>query len=225
MTALTNLLKITTPFEVDDIINSNQPLTVSHDALALSWAAYRASQVRGSRDYGWAEGDLLPEDHAQAAATRRYYGNRITMQCLKGAELTQFKKDLYKICQGGVMLESHRGMLCQLPYFYHEDTAMDQLRQDFGSSTLRMTEPTQNTVTLTPVRKIFKLRRRLNTVEYWFKNAQDQLFQMDVDERNVFYQLIQGLYSQPQLRLTATMWPRIKLDVKYYKMINVVLAQ
>jgi hypothetical protein len=208
--------------------NALAPLDQAHDPLALSWASYRVAQSTGWRDYSWIPGDLLLVDHHMAAVTRRYYRDRIMVQALRNPDMTLFKKDLYSVCNGGLLLNRHRGMLCQLPYFYNEDTAQDQLREQFGSAQAGQAQaraPARESVTLIPVRKIQSLRRKMNTVNYWFRDHNNVLFLMDIDERNAYRPLLDGLYQRSQLCVTATMLYLTKLDIAHYKMINVVLTE
>jgi hypothetical protein len=207
--------------------NTLAPLDQAHDPLALSWASYRVAQSTGGRDYSWIPDDLQPVDHHMASVTRRYYRDRIMVQALRNPDMTLFKKDLYNVCNGGLLLNRHRGMLCQLPYFFNEDTALDQLREQFGLAQPEelARAPARESVTLIPVGKILSLRRKMNTVNYWFRDHSNVLFLMEIDERNAYRLLLDGLYQRSQLCVTATMLYRTKLDIAHYKMINVVLTE
>ena len=199
-----------------------QPLGEKEDALALSWASYRKFDATGIRWTEWDSADLLPVDHDMAAVTRRYYRNRITVQALKGRDITKFQQELHDVCNGAPLQIKHKGMLCRLPYFYHEDIARDQLRQQFTTS-IPVYHPHQNTVTLTPVSRILKSRHSQETVEYWFQ-ANDQLFMMDVQNRNEYRFMLDGLFARPQLAITALMIRREILGVAHNGMLNPVLA-
>ncbi len=200
----------------------SQPLGEKEDALALSWASYRKFDTTGIRWTDWDPADLLPIDHDMAAVTRRYYRNRITVQALKGRDITKFQQELHDVCSGAPLQLKHKGMLWRLPYFYHEDITRDQLRQQFTTA-IPVYHPHQTTVTLTPVSRIFKSRRSKEMVEYWYQ-ANDQLYMMDVENRNEYRFMLDALFARPQLAITAVMIRREILGVTHNGMLNPVLA-
>lgn len=198
------------------------PLGETHDALALSWASYRKFNDTGIRWSEWDSADLLSIDHEMAQATRQYYRNRITVQALKGRDITKFQQELHDVCNGAPLQLKHKGMLWRLPYFYHEDITRDQLRQQFTKE-IQPQSPGTATVTLKPVSRIFKSRRQQEMVEYWFE-ADDQLYMMDVQYRNDYRPMLDGLFERDQVCITAIMICREILGVKHYGMARPVLA-
>lgn len=163
-------------FEVEfDRKEDRRPLTEKADPLALSWAAYHVwTKFPNRRWVSWNDIEANDHDREMATETRRYYRNRLTMRALKRTgEPSQFSRDLYDICNGGIMREFHRGMLYRLPYFYVEDTGRASLIEhtlhqpsldDCPPAFLR--EP--RTRELLRHSRIFRSRRSRETMEYWF---------------------------------------------------------
>lgn len=200
----------------------SQPLGEKQDALALSWASYRKFDATGQRWAEWDSDDLLPVDHDMAAETRRYYRNRIAVQALKGRDITGFQQALYEICNGAPLQVKHKGMLCRLPYFYHEDIARDQLRLEFTAPVPLPIQP-RNRVRLTPVSRIFKSRHSDEIVEYWFQ-AHDRLYMMNVKNCNPVRAMLDDLFLRPQLDIVAVMVRKELMGTAYLSLSDPVLA-
>ena len=151
-----------------------RPLTEKADPLALSWAAYRVwEKFPGRRWADWADLEVFEHDREIANETRRYYRNKLALRALRGnGEQTEFARDLYDICNGGIMRHCHRGMLYRLPYFYVEDIRRAELQEhtqaqpDLDHIPRFLAEKT--TLHLERYGRIFRSRRSGETMEYWF---------------------------------------------------------
>jgi len=155
-----------------------RPLTEMADPLALSWVAYHVWRKNpGLRWAAWADLEVHEHDREIARETRRYYRNKLALRALKGTgEQTQFARDLYDICNGGVMRECHRGMLYRLPYLYVEDVRRDELRektlvQPDLDSLPRFLED-RSTRRLRRYGRIFRTRRSGERMEYWYHDEE-----------------------------------------------------
>lgn len=171
-----------------------RPLTEKADPLALSWASYYVWTKFPERRFAhWNDLEAHPHDHEIAKETRRYYRELLTMRALKSDhELGGFSKDLYDICNGGIMRECHRGMIYRLPYFYVEDTKRQDLREhtqaqpDISQGTLE-----KSTRGLVRHDRIFQSRRRGETMEYWFHDAETgHAVKWPVDYKNPLRSLV-----------------------------------
>ena len=159
--------------ESDPIHQDTRPLTEKSDPLALSWAAYHVwTKFPNRRWADWDDVEAHDHDRAMANATRKYYRDQLAIRALKSqTELTKFSRDLYEICNGGIMRHCHKGMLCKLPYFYVEDTARTELQQQTQHQPALDRWPRslsdKRTRTLARYGKIFHTRRNRETMEYW----------------------------------------------------------
>ena len=182
MTKIMNL----TPSWIDSTVEEYQreqrekdrrPMTEKADPLALSWAAYQVwTKFPQRRFVPLADIEAHDHDREMADATRRYYRDKLTMLALKSnTEPSDFQRELYDICTGGIIRECHRGMIYRLPYFYVEDTRRAELREHtlaqpgVDQSLARFAE--KSTRELLPHSRIFQSRRSRETMEYWFHDT------------------------------------------------------
>ncbi len=163
-------------FEREQREQDRRPLTEKADPLALAWTAYHVWEKFPNRRWAeWRDLEACKHDKEMADETRRYYRNKLALRALKGnSEPTQFSRDLYDICNGGIMRECHKGMLYRLPYFYVEDIRRAELIEHTQS------QPTldiplflqgKSTQQLKPHRRIFHSRRSRETMEYWYHDV------------------------------------------------------
>lgn len=154
-----------------------RPLTEKADPLALSWVAYAVWLKTPKKRWAeWKDLEAHDHDREMARVTREYYRNRLAMRALKNTrEPTEFERDLYDICNGGIMRVCHMGMLYRLPYFYVEDTGIESLRDRFTNGPRDtdvipafLMEP--STRRLAPDTRIFHSRRQREVMQYWFRD-------------------------------------------------------
>jgi len=197
-------------FEKDQREKDTRPLTEKTDPLALSWAAYRVwEKFPGRRWVPWNDVEAHEHDRVMAQESRRYYRNRLALRALKSKnEPSQFSRDLYDICNGGVMRECHRGMLYRLPYFYVEDTSRAELIEhtpnqpnlDIPAFLLQA-----HTKELLRHSRIFHSRRGREIMEYWFHDVEtDQAVLWSVAYENPLRSLVESVWRrQTRVRLHA----------------------
>lgn len=159
-------------FEVEQ---DRRPLTEKADPLALSWAAYHVWQKFPNRRWvAWNDIEAQDHDREMAQETRRYYRNKLAMRALKSTgESSQFSRDLYDICNGGIIRECHRGMLYRLPYFYVEDTKREALiehtrYQPTINDSMSVMHRERHVKEISRYDRIFHSRRGREIMEYWF---------------------------------------------------------
>jgi hypothetical protein len=164
-------------FEIQERARDRRPLTERADPLALSWAAYRVWQKFPDRRWApWSDLEIHEHDHDMSRITRQYYRDRLAMRALKSPnEPTEFARDLYDICTGGVMRVCHTGLLYRLPYFYVEDTETDSLMDRYPdcpgiSDIVPAFLLARETRSLKPDCMIFRSRRSGEIMRYWFRD-------------------------------------------------------
>ena len=161
-------------FELFEQERDRRPLTEKADPLALSWAAYHVwEKFPGRRWADWNDLEVFEHDRAMATETRRYYRDKLAMRALRGTgEQTEFARDLYDICNGGIMRHCHRGMLYRLPYFYVEDIRRAELQEHTPAQPNVLSVPQflagKTTLNLERYGRIFRSRRNSEIMEYWF---------------------------------------------------------
>lgn len=162
-------------YEIQQRAQDRRPLTEKADPLALSWAAYHVwTKFPNRRWVDWSDIEAHDHDREMADATRKYYRNKLAVRALKSnTEPSQFSRDLYDICNGGIMRECHRGMIYRLPYFYVEDIQrITLIEQTLIQPTLNDATPSilreGHTKQLRKHSRIFHSRRGREVMEYWF---------------------------------------------------------
>ena len=151
------------------------------DLLAVSCYSHRIG-------LGYLRTDLVshlePCDHILAQEIREHYRNRITLQLLKGIELSSFRSDLLKFletdhsCKNGqlegfVYSSKVMGMVTKLPYFYQYDKDIERL---FGGSYNTLNGKYVDQTAYDEQHLVFQNRLEKKTrirtnYEYWFKNS------------------------------------------------------
>ena len=182
--------------------NDRRPLTEKADPLALSWAAYAVWLRDPTRRFvPFTDIEAHDHDHDMAKATRKYYRDRLAMDVLRNnRDPSQFRQDLYDICNSGIMRHCHLGMIYRLPYFYVEDTSRQELLTMFPH-TPRTRSPVprllkiKETRTLTTVDRIFHSRRGRETVEYWFRDEEQHPVMTRVTYANELRLLADGIFG------------------------------
>lgn len=217
MKTISTLFDDTTVFlrehEKEQAQRDRRPLTEKQDPLALSWAAYHVWENFPQRRWvDWADIEARDHDITMAEHTRRYYRDKIALRALSNNNaLTAFQKDLYDICNGGILRECHRGMLYRLPYFYAEDVARQELRDLFKNRPAFDQRPVWSkhaekvTMQLAPVMKIFKSRKNSEIMEYWFQETScDHPVMWAIKYDNPLRSMVDNLFDESKfMRVSA----------------------
>jgi hypothetical protein len=197
-------------FEIQERYKDRRPLTERADPLALSWAAYRVWEKFPNRRWvEWRDLEAHQHDHDIAAETRRYYKNKLALRALKSSqELSEFSRDLYDICNGGIMRVCHMGMLYRLPYFYVEDIRRAELIEHTQSQPTLDVPPylrESHILTLRKYNRIFHSRKNREIMEYWFHDeSTGNAVLWSVEYDNPLRSLVDHIWqTQEHIRLKA----------------------
>lgn len=203
------------------------PLVTKDDPLALSWASYHVwKKSPGRRWVPLTEVEAHDHDRQIADVTRRYYRDKLAMRALRGGEPTKFQRDLYDICNNGVMRQKHLGMIYRLPYFYEEDVNRETLRGDIKHQPSKkdftpMYISDKQTWELHSDRKIFCSRRSAEIMEYWFRNEQGHAVMWPVRLGDAFQDMVEGIFNRPGGRTAIHAYYRpawdLRLDLNYWR--------
>lgn len=232
---------VTGVFEVAGIQYPNPKTTVfGDDPIALGCAAYRFWNTVGtSRWLAFEAAEVTLEDRELANAIRKYYRARtehLLFDVLKHGTTTvsEFRKKLALIVadQYQKFTDQDRGILYRLPYFYHEDTAVDRVFANnasadyYGAAPMTLSQPQQLHLQL--LEKILVSRKNGDTVQYWFSSADTPArYQWSVRTDNTLSSLVASIVrpGDTELRaLIAIKSIRHQLNAVYYTMHNVELV-
>jgi hypothetical protein len=183
-----------------------QDMEFDEDPVALSCASYRAFLETSIR---WAElrdVTVTKQDREQAAQIRKYYSDRILLAAVAAkGEMSEFRRKLYGLLIGQTGIKKRDvGLLYRLPYFYAEDTAMDQVMEqtetvsDNGTSTRLVAGKFQM------IRRVQVSRRSGESVQLWLQKDSGKFPYMIASKLdNPFLTLVESVLKQP-IALQAT---------------------
>lgn len=194
----------------DSAAKKQRPLEFEDDPVAMACAVHRSWKTDGtgqSLDLGSIP--VEPQDRSRADAIRRYYSAKFVEMALRGHQVSEFRLKMAEVLDGRRQLvESEIGLLYRLPYFYDEDTETDWIYENTASDqTLdyyRNLDAIIQTLTLTPLRKIFRAQKNGNsTVRYWFLTQHGYPAVMSVAGSNPLNSLMNSLFQLPVLHVDA----------------------
>ena len=176
------------------------------DPVALTCASYRIFLETSIRWTDLTDVTVTDQDREQAAQIRKYYSDRILLAAVAAkGEMSEFRRKLYGLLIGQTGIKKRDvGLLYRLPYFYAEDTAMDQVMEqtetvsDNGTSTRLVAGKFQ------VIRRVQVSRRSGESVQLWLQKDSGKFPYMIASKLdNPFLTLVESVLKQP-IALQAT---------------------
>lgn len=209
--------------------------STSTDLLVLSCALHRLRTTspvneHGTNAYGVTPLTDLPknfrekmiqDDYDRAETIRRYYMEKLIFNKLRGMTPSKFREDLGIFLNtdysnnAGVFTYSEKfvGLAYKLPYFYDYDL---KLRDIFGTEYADVKGPGgRDTKTLFFVDKLKSHRKRVQMIEYWFKDSKDNRLLVEIDKNNPLLALWDSALSK-QIVIKAKFERRNKDALGYF---------
>jgi len=170
------------------------------DPVALSIANYKIGQQNpGNR---WNDLDDIiatVDDHAEAAALRKYYGHRFTLAALAGKNRSQFRRKMASFLMGQhEILRSELGMVYRLPYFYAEDQAIDRVIESTVAvdAVDRFIKSITAKFTLDQI--VLRSRNAGDYYQYWLRSDQDFYpYMISIKSDNPFKSMLESALRKP----------------------------
>lgn len=180
------------------------------DPIALSCAAYRLWQ-KNPVDRWPDLNDMVPEpqDREQSQAIRKYYADRLILSFLQQEHnISSFRRNLYGLVTNSIQLKKNEiGMVYRLPYFYDEDTALDQLVADTTSADVPHMG-SELTGEFLLKKRITKSRRSGEFVQFWLTRTGDTAaYAVMLKNDNPLLSLLNSVLSRP-VTLKARVWTK-----------------
>ena len=160
--------------DFESVVKAPEPdMTFADDPVALAWAAYRVYLANPANR--WADFDdveVTDQDRVQAQEIRSYYTGRILMDAMKSKNpMSEFRKKLYGLLIGETGLKKKDiGLLYRLPYFYVEDTALDQVIAQTETPKLVPASGATITGTFKLIKRVQVSRRSMESVQFWLQH-------------------------------------------------------
>lgn len=204
-------------------------MTFTDDPVALAWAGYRLYLKNPA--LRWADFndvEVTAEDRAKAQEIRSYYTGRILMDAMKSKQpMSEFRKKLYGLLIGETGLKKKDiGLLHRLPYFYAEDTDLDQVIAQTQSAKVMPTAEIAGTFTL--IKRILVSRRSGEYIHFWLRHHKKPApFLIVVKSDNPLLSLLEGiLKNSVQLSAFAHIKPHrgYHRNRHFYQLGNVELV-
>ena len=205
-------------------------MTFKDDPVALAWAGYRLYLVNPANRWAdFADVEVTAEDRSKAQEIRSYYTGRILMDTMKSKQpMSEFRKKLYGLLIGKTGLKKKDiGLLYRLPYFYVEDTDLDQvIAQTEAPTTALAQAPVTGTFNL--IKRIQVSRRSTESVQFWLRHHKKTVpFLIAVKADNPLLPLLQNILER-SLPISATAHFKIHRGYHrnrgFYQLSNVELA-
>ena len=210
------------------------------DPIALGCAAYRVWTVNQvTRWMDFEHVTVVDADRELADRIRTYYQertNHILIDILKNGPtaVSEFRKKLSLIVHNQMheYTAQDRGILYKLPYFYHEDTALERLFAMNAPAeyyrSLADSKPQPQQFCLTLLDSVLVSRKHGETTQYWFRDdATPALYQWTVKNDNPLHSLVQSIVQRPKIDvrvLTTTKHIRQHTNSVYRSIFNVELV-
>jgi hypothetical protein len=180
------------------------------DPIALSCAAYRLWQKNPVDRWPDLNDMVLdPQDREQSQAIRKYYADRLIMSLLQQEHaISSFRRNLYGLVTDSIRLKKNEiGMVYRLPYFYAEDTALDQVVADTTSAEVyRMGDEFTGEFVLK--QRITKSRRSGEFVQFWLTRTGDTAaYGVMMKSDNPLLSLLTSVLDRP-VTLKARAWTK-----------------
>lgn len=169
-------------FDLSDRVASRvkkyQMYEVGEDALVLSVAWNRLRSTNSSTTTKLLDGTLfdkiIPEDRELAEKIRDFYSKKIMMLRLKSSTtMSAYREDLNRFIHsdGNTLREDMIGLVYRLPDFYKFDSELEKVTGLFN----KKVQKDQSTVnsTFTPLERIERKTRSINSVQYWMKDQRN----------------------------------------------------
>lgn len=173
-------------------------MVFDQDPVALACASYRAFLETSIRWTELNDVTVTDQDREQAEVIRKYYSDRILMAAVATrGEMSDFRRKLYGLLikQSGIK-KCDIGLLYRLPYFYAEDTAMDQVMEQTKSATGPNPRPVVGNFQV--IRRIQVSRRSGETVQLWLQKDSGSVPYMIASKLdNPFLTLVENVLKQP----------------------------
>ena len=193
------------------------PPNWSDDPVAMSCASYRLWKTTGERYARIEQQKPVDEDRDMANALRAYYRERTqdilfrTLKSAKGQAVSDFRRKLHLISMDQLIItQAELGMLYRLPYFYHEDLAIDRVvaRTKTSMSDVWTHWPERNVATLQPLERVFKSRKHSENWQYWFVGPSNQAYMLMLHRDNPLLNMFDAVFQQPTVRLEFLSYSR-----------------
>ena len=170
------------------------------DPVALACASYRTFLATSIRWTDLKDATAIDQDRRQAVQIRKYYSDRILLAAIAAnGEMSEFRRKLYGLLIGQTGLKKRDvGLLYRLPYFYAEDTAMDQVMEqtETVSDNEARTRPVAGNFQV--IRRIQVSRRSGEAVQLWLQKDSGRVPYMIASKLdNPFLTLVESVLEQP----------------------------
>lgn len=192
------------------------PVAFHDDPVALSCAAYREGGYPRLETV-----TVTQPDRELAQQVRRHFMDKLVIQRLQGKPMSGFRDKLGAfLVDNRPLLENEIGILYRLPYFYHEDLAVQRMLDD--TVPVEQAAPDQRTVELTPYQRIIVHRRGGAVCQYWWVDSQRQLYGLNVKENSESIHLYQSIWEFNSITVEASMFvkPFMGTDRCFYRLVR-----
>ena len=232
-TYLNNLFK---NINRSDYVKRYEVIEATEDILALSVAWKRLRDTK-SESIQTGITTLLDDnlfrkieepDRIRANEIRDYFSKKIMLWSLKSVKLSTYRQDLNKFIHGDSkkITEEMLPLIYRLPEFYEYDVQFDQFKREVNLEITNFSniDSVKKITTLTPVTSFYKTNKRVKYFEYWLKDSNDNAHLITIEPKNPLKHIWDKIFTNGQLRIEATCYPKKYDELQYYQLLHWSLA-
>lgn len=220
-----------------DRVKKFQAYEITEDLLALSCAWFRlrnmpsdaplsnrvvyVTSLLGNELFD----HVVEEDRARAYTIRDYYSKKLMMLSLKGANLTNFRKDLSEYLHGhsNKFNEKMLPLVYRLPEFYEYDTEFDMFKGSFEQEIRKKGKfnPNQHSTVLHPVKSLVVRGKQRKGKDYWLCDDDKNAYLFNVPNHSPMNGLWEREFKKPNIDLTMKVTMGIRDGLHFFNIAQI----
>jgi len=217
--------------DIEDIFSSTYKEDIKEfkaDPLALACSLkdlFEKTQCHLSMDDLRVVENVTEDILEHAERVRKYYTKKFFWNNLSGSKLSDYRSRLCSLLENRIRTckEQDVGIYYKLPYFYEEDMAYDDFKQQYnttdiprvldGSSIRLPTEKSQ--LTLTYLKTTSSRQQKRNLHRFWFTEG-TYLFNIEITNDNPLLEMFKQLVVEKMTITLDTYYNVDRLDQMYF---------
>ena len=166
--------------------------------------------------------EMIPEDRERANLIRDYFSKKLMIITLRGAKLSNFRKDLSTFIHGDckIIKEEIMPLVYRLPEFYDNDIMHDEMFIDFNKQFEDTNDSKlwKGTKTLQPVRKFLVNLKAKKFIEYWLKDDDNKGYRIEIPYENKLNHLWEHFFDKTSIPIQGTYKYSEHDSINYYQL-------
>lgn len=192
---------ITNPWGLN--ILEPKPTTYTKDPLVLACVLKKLTdeknQIYHSLDSSQVAAAITPEIVSYADLVRRHFSKKFMWAGLKSDKpVSDYRARTFHLLESRAtsLTEQDKGIMVKLPWFYEEDLAYAELRENYAGHPVQE-DPSfyhdRRALNLTHVKTTDRWRGKVRSNIFWFKDKNNRLYNLEVEKKNILFSFLKSL--------------------------------